>query len=159
MCGGGSASIIKLSLCRFWGTLGHHDTRPRQSRPPSLTADDKPCWLGPDTHLTLASLTRVRYHRTADSLTSEPIRLAAAMPTRPASERDPGFHIHCRFGNLNDPNGLVYHDGQYHLFHQYAYGPRGKHWAHYVTSDFIHWEERPIGLFPDQTGSMHSGSA
>lgn len=68
------------------------------------------------------------------------------------------FHIRCRLGRLNDPNGLVYHEGVYHLFHQYSYAVRGKMWAHYTSTDLVHWEERPIAIFPDKFGSMHSGS-
>jgi fructan beta-fructosidase len=102
---------------------------------------------------------RVYYRRTAGSRTGRLIRLSEATPKHGASEEAPAFHVHCRFGRLNDPNGLVYHDGVYHLFHQYFYGPRGKHWSHYVSTDLMHWKERPMGLFPDETGSMHSGSA
>lgn len=76
-----------------------------------------------------------------------------------ASSR-PGFHITPRLGFLNDPNGLLYADGAYHLFHQYAiFNMRSSHWAHWTSSDLVHWEERPIALFPDTLGSMHSGSA
>ena len=102
---------------------------------------------------------RVHYRRTAGSPTGRLIRLSEAIPKHEASDKAPAFHVHCRFGRLNDPNGLVYHDGVYHLFHQYFYGPRGKHWSHYVSTDLMHWKERPMGLFPDETGSMHSGSA
>jgi fructan beta-fructosidase len=72
----------------------------------------------------------------------------------------PGFHISPSIGFLNDPNGLLYADGVYHLFHQYAVlNMRSSHWAHWVSTDLVHWEERPIALFPDALGSMHSGSA
>ena len=101
----------------------------------------------------------VHYHHTVGSQTGRLIRLSDAIPKHKASDKAPAFHVHCLFGRLNDPNGLVYHGGVYHLFHQYFYGPRGKHWAHYVSTDLVHWQERPIGLYPDQTGSMHSGSA
>jgi len=102
---------------------------------------------------------RVSYHRTAGSETGRLVRVASEIPQHPTDDSRPAFHVHCRFGKLNDPNGLVYHDGLYHLFHQYYYGLRGKHWSHYVSTDLVHWRERPIGLFPDATGSMHSGSA
>ena len=102
---------------------------------------------------------RVSYHKTAGSRTNKLIRLSPDVPKHEAGDDKPAFHVHCRFGRLNDPNGLVYHDGKYHLFHQYYYGLRAKHWSHYVSTDLVHWQERPIGLFPDATGSMHSGSA
>ncbi len=102
---------------------------------------------------------RVLYHKTEESRTNQLIRLSSEIPEHEIRDSSPAFHVHCRFGKLNDPNGLVYHDGQYHLFHQYYYGVRAKHWAHYVSTDLVHWQECPIGLFPDETGSMHSGSA
>ena len=73
-----------------------------------------------------------------------------------------GFHImpSPSVGFLNDPNGLIYYEGDYHLFHQFAIlNMRSSHWAHWVSQDLVHWEERPIALFPDRLGSMHSGSA
>ena len=120
------------------------------------SGDFLPAW---DLSANQGGTLRVRYHQTAGSQTARRIRLANAIPKHEASHKAPAFHVHCRFGRLNDPNGLVYHGGVYHLFHQYFYGPRGKHWAHYVSTDLMHWQERPIGLYPDETGSMHSGSA
>ena len=49
--------------------------------------------------------------------------------------------------------------GVHHLFHQYTYNIRAKSWAHYVSTDPMHWQERPTALFRDELGSMHSGSA
>ena len=101
---------------------------------------------------------RVRYSATANSSTAQQIRISA-IPAFQASDNHPAFHIHCRFGKLNDPNGLVYHGGQYHLFHQYFIGLRGKYWAHFVSTNLVHWQQQPVALFPDELGSMHSGSA
>ncbi len=81
------------------------------------------------------------------------------IPGRVAADDRPAFHIHNRIGLLNDPNGLVYADGVYHVFHQFNYNITACSWAHYVSRDLVYWEERPVGLWHDGMGSMHSGSA
>ena len=63
---------------------------------------------------------------------------------------------------MNDPNGMVYVDGVYHLFYQYTpgsstFGP--VHWGHATTRDLIHWQEQPVALSPDSLGYIFSGSA
>ncbi|GAB5398956.1 MAG: glycoside hydrolase family 32 protein [Aureisphaera sp.] len=74
----------------------------------------------------------------------------------------PQFHFSPPQKWMNDPNGLVYHDGTYHLFYQYypediVWGPM--HWGHAVSPDMIKWENKPIALFPDEHGLIFSGSA
>lgn len=81
------------------------------------------------------------------------------IPGRVTADARPAFHIHNRIGLLNDPNGLVYADGLYHIFHQFNYNITACSWAHYASHDLVHWEERPLGLWHDKMGSMHSGSA
>jgi fructan beta-fructosidase len=63
---------------------------------------------------------------------------------------------------MNDPNGMVYYEGEYHLFYQYypkdiIWGPM--HWAHAVSTDMIDWKDLSIALYPDSLGLIFSGSA
>ena len=72
------------------------------------------------------------------------------------------FHFSSRKGWLNDPNGLCFHQGTYHLFYQHNpaavhWGPM--HWGHATGTDLIHWQEQPIALYPDESGVMFSGCA
>ena len=63
---------------------------------------------------------------------------------------------------MNDPNGMVFYKGVYHLFFQYypnatVWGPM--HWGHAESADMIHWKQMPIALYPDSLGYIFSGSA
>lgn len=74
----------------------------------------------------------------------------------------PQYHFSPSKMWMNDPNGLVYNEGIYHLFYQYypddiVWGPM--HWGHAVSEDMIHWEQKPIALYPDENGYIFSGSA
>ena len=74
----------------------------------------------------------------------------------------PKFHFCPKSGWMNDPNGLMYLNGQYHMFFQYQpfsteFG--NMHWGHASTKDFIHWNHLPIALYPDTDGCIYSGSA
>lgn len=74
----------------------------------------------------------------------------------------PQFHFSPEEKWMNDPNGMVYYAGEYHLFYQHypdsnVWGPM--HWGHAVSTDLVHWEHLPIALYPDSLGYIFSGSA
>jgi fructan beta-fructosidase len=88
-------------------------------------------------------------------------------PAEPVAERfreryRPQIHFSPPAQWMNDPNGMVFVDGTYHLFYQHypdstVWGPM--HWGHAVSTDLVHWEHQPIALYPDSLGMIFSGSA
>lgn len=75
--------------------------------------------------------------------------------------RRPSIHFTPQTGWMNDPNGLVYAEGVYHLYFQH--NPfdvqwENMSWGHAVSRDLLHWEQKDDVLFPDETGTMFSGS-
>ncbi|MFI6440288.1 GH32 C-terminal domain-containing protein [Streptomyces sp. NPDC050759] len=88
---------------------------------------------------------------------------AAAAGTRSYTETyRPQFHYTPQQNWMNDPNGLVYYQGEYHLFYQY--NPSGSSWGdmswgHAVSKDLVHWKELPLALSHDDKEMVFSGSA
>lgn len=74
----------------------------------------------------------------------------------------PQYHFTPEENWMNDPNGMFYYEGEYHLFYQYypdstVWGPM--HWGHAISTDLVTWEHLPIALYPDELGLIFSGSA
>ena len=86
-----------------------------------------------------------------------------AAPVPPATPQyRPAYHFTPAAHWMNDPNGMVYYQGTYHLFFQYypggmVWGPM--HWGHATSPDMLSWKEQPIALYPDSLGYIFSGSA
>ena len=73
----------------------------------------------------------------------------------------PSYHHAPERGWMNDPNGLFFKDGVWHLYYQYnPYGSMwgNMHWAHSTSTDLVHWQQQPVALAPDAWGTMFSGS-
>jgi sucrose-6-phosphate hydrolase SacC (GH32 family) len=74
----------------------------------------------------------------------------------------PQVHFSTMRGWINDPNGLVYYDGEYHLFFQhypYGYYWGQPHWGHAVSTDLVHWRQLPDALYRHELGGIYSGSS
>ena len=73
----------------------------------------------------------------------------------------PSYHHAPERGWMNDPNGLFFKDGVWHLYYQYnPYGSMwgNMHWAHSTSTDLLNWQQQPVALAPDAWGTMFSGS-
>jgi fructan beta-fructosidase len=87
---------------------------------------------------------------------------AAAIPTTYNQTYRPQFHFSPARNWMNDPNGLLYYQGKYHMFYQY--NPFGNQWGniswgHAVSTDLVHWIELPVAIPADDTEYVFSGSA
>jgi len=89
--------------------------------------------------------------------------IAVQPPPQAHDERDrPHYHFTPESGWMNDPNGLYWHDGLYHLFFQHhpddsQWGPM--HWGHATSPDLVRWQQQSIALFPQGAQTIFSGSA
>ncbi|MBR5308548.1 MAG: hypothetical protein IKU43_07240 [Clostridia bacterium] len=74
----------------------------------------------------------------------------------------PKVHFSAKQGWINDPNGLFYYDGVYHIFYQFNPAEpdwENMHWGHAVSTDLLCWEQLDTALYPDNMGEMFSGCA
>ncbi|MEU6228275.1 GH32 C-terminal domain-containing protein [Streptomyces sp. NPDC047042] len=112
-------------------------------------------------HARVRALTAVAAVCTLSCTPFTPHATAADAPPYSETYR-PQFHFTPQKNWMNDPNGLLYYAGEYHLFYQY--NPNGNSWGdmswgHAVSSDLVHWQELPLALSHDDKEMVFSGSA
>jgi fructan beta-fructosidase len=136
-----------------------------------LATDDIDYWVVTDMNPWLGKklLMRTRQHPLANAHILDRISVEDGIRDADDLYREalrPQFHFSSKRGWINDTNGLIYYDGEYHLYYQHnPYGwdhsrnDYNKTWGHAVSTDLVHWTELASVIHPDHLGTIYSGSA
>jgi levanase/fructan beta-fructosidase len=98
----------------------------------------------------------------ADFVCWKEMKLSDSLDTTNTEKYRPMYHHTPQYGWMNDPNGMFYKDGVWHLYYQFnPYGSQWENmtWGHSSSKDLIHWEAQPTAIEPDALGDIFSGSA
>ena len=114
----------------------------------------------------LAFLTHVSINRSnrggvGSEICFQKMKLSDTFASENVEKYRPEFHHTPAYAWMNDPNGMFYKDGVWHLYYQYnPYGSMwgNMHWGHSTSKDLTHWEHQPVVLAPDAVGTIFSGS-
>ncbi|WP_074310582.1 GH32 C-terminal domain-containing protein [Singulisphaera sp. GP187] len=151
------APVRKLKVSADGQTVREFDIRLAEARADFLVFDD--------VHALRGKTLTIEAVLPSEAKSLEKIVQADELPDAPSLYREadrPQFHFSSRRGWLNDPNGLLWYEGEYHLFYQhnpYGWDWGNMHWGHAVSPDLLHWKELPIALSPRKYGDWcFSGS-
>lgn len=104
---------------------------------------------------------RASVREASDDACWKNIRLSDTFDTSNTEKYRPAFHHSPLYGWMNDPNGMFYKDGVWHLYYQYnPYGSKWQNmsWGHSTSTDLVNWEHHPVAIEPNSLGQVFSGS-
>ena len=118
---------------------------------------DKPPYISPVPKFTFAKTLSEQEKQLRDNLLMK--RFVDSRKKQASDPYRPIYHFVSPESNLNDPNGLCFWQGLWHMFYQ-AYPPEDKrqHWGHAVSTDLIHWRDLPYAIYPSPERACYSGS-
>ncbi|MHC4556048.1 MAG: glycoside hydrolase family 32 protein [Planctomycetota bacterium] len=162
---------LKTGAARHYIELVVDDKQVRAMDVEPATSDDIDYWVVTDLSPWLGKklLMRTRQHPLGNAHVLDRISVEDGIRDADDLYREalrPQFHFSSRRGWINDTNGLIYYDGEYHLYYQHnPYGwdhsrnDYNKTWGHAVSTDLVHWTELAGAIHPDHLGPIYSGSA
>ncbi|MBD2757048.1 GH32 C-terminal domain-containing protein [Spirosoma validum] len=136
--------------------------KPERSFKIRLAADKPDYWVFCDMKTLQGKTITIRYDGNPEGLGKlYQADQIAGQDSLYSEKNRPQYHFSTRRGWINDPNGMIFYEGEYHLFYQHNPYEReweNMSWGHAVSKDMIHWDELPTALSPDSLGTMFSGS-